>query len=72
MIEAPLVSPQLTTIMITRLQVNEEADVLDLTCEGCGNERSAVQRSTTTGLCAYCLTEKVKELRDRHRNRYRR
>lgn len=58
--------------MITRFKVEDEADVLDLPCEGCGNEKSAAQRTATTGLCAFCLNEKVQMLRERFRNRYRR
>lgn len=58
--------------MITRFKVEDEADVLDLVCEGCGNEKSAAQRTEKTGLCAFCLNEKVEELRTKFRNRYRR
>lgn len=58
--------------MMQKLKVTDDADVLDLTCEGCGNAKSAAQRTETTGLCAYCLTEKVKELRTKHGNRFRR
>ena len=54
-----------------KYRIDDEADILDLVCEGCGNEKSCVQRTETLGLCAYCLTERVKELRARYRDRYR-
>jgi hypothetical protein len=55
-----------------RLTIGAEADVLDLPCGECGNERSAVRRTATAGACAYCLNERTAALAESHRNRYRR
>jgi hypothetical protein len=50
----------------------DDADVLDLTCEDCGNAKSCAERTATTGICAYCLNERVTLLRAKYRDRYRR
>lgn len=52
--------------------ITAEADTLDLPCGACGNATSAVAATPTEGTCAYCLTQRVRELQARWQNRYRR